>query len=376
MKKIKSYIILAFALFFVACSNDDGSFNNLLYLDTKSVVDEILLKGGIDEITQELQASIAKPENKDINISYKVDASLVDFYNEAYYDNAELLPDSCYQLKSTSAKIPMGSVKSNIVEVAFTKLSKLDREKVFVCPVTISEANIDLLKSTKTLYYLFKAGALINVVADITENYASITWKNKDVCNNLKQFTLEALIRARNFDNGLISTVMGIEGYFLLRIGDAGFPRNQLQVATTSGNFPPGDDKKGLPKNEWVHLAVTYDSVTKELIIYANGKKQSEGIKDLGEVSLGKDNFYIGKSWDDNRWLDGEISECRIWNVVRTVDQIEKNPYTVDPASEGLVAYWKFNDADGVVIKDHTVNGNDAVANKPLEWIPVSIPEN
>ena len=33
--------------------------------------------------------------------------------------------------------------------------------------------------------------------------------------------------------------------------------------------------------------------------------------------------------------------------------------YTVDPSSDGLVAYWKFNDGNGNVVKDHTSNGND-----------------
>ena len=55
---------------------------------------------------------------------------------------------------------------------------------------------------------------------------------------------MEALIRARNFDRK-ISTVMGIEGYFLIRIGDAGFPPNQIQIATSDGNFPNADSNKG-----------------------------------------------------------------------------------------------------------------------------------
>lgn len=58
-------------------------------------------------------------------------------------------------------------------------------------------------------------------------------------------------------------------------------------------------------------------------------------------------NCYIGRSFDGTRWLPGEISEVRIWNVERTAEQIADNPYKVDPASEGLVAYWKFNEGSG-----------------------------
>ena len=110
------------------------------------------------------------------------------------------------------------------------------------------------------------------------------------------------------------------------------------------------------------------------MIIYVNGKKQSEGTLSVGNVNLGSSNFFIGRSYDDNRWLAGEISECRIWNIVRSQEEIAENPYYVDPQSEGLVAYWKFDEGAGNTVKDHTGNGNNAVANTTLKWTPVKLP--
>ncbi len=213
-----------------------------------------------------------------------------------------------------------------------------------------------------------------NVVADIEENYLSVNWAKPEVVNNLSKLTMEALIRARNFNgqDAGINTVMGVEGKFLIRIGDrGGYPANQIHIATSGGNFPDADENKGLPTNQWIHIAVTYDSNDGTMIIYVNGKEQSKGIKNVGSVNLGiggKNGFYIGRSYNDSRWFAGEISECRIWNVVRTPEEIASHPYAVDPDTEGLAAYWKFDEGAGNEVKDHTANGNDAKANKSLKW--------
>lgn len=372
-------IMLLFALVMVNCDSD-GSFDNKLYIKSEAKVGEILLKGVAPDVEKVLRAELAKPAEQDISIVYKADPSLVSIYNQAYYDNAEILPEEHYEWIEPKAVINAGGVLSTEAKILFKNFASIDREKVYVLPVTISDANIDILQSARTYYYVIKGAALINVVADIEENYLSVNWTNPSVCNNLSQVTMEALIRVRNFDK-MISTVMGIEGQFLIRIGDANFPSNQIQIATSRVNFPDANSNKGLPVNEWVHIAMTYDAGKPDklddgvIAVYVNGKKQSEGALDVGSVDLGRPDFFIGRSYDDNRSLAGEIAECRIWNVVRTQEEIAANPYVVDPSSAGLVAYWKFDEGAGITVKDHTGNGNNAVANGTLKWTPVSLPE-
>ena len=49
---------------------------------------------------------------------------------------------------------------------------------------------------------------------------------------------------------------------------------------------------------------------------------------------------------------------------------------TVDPESDGLVAYWRFNEGEGKQIKDWTGHGWDIEANRDLTWIEgVKCPE-
>lgn len=376
---MKHYILYS-ALFLMAfsfgCDNSDDSFDNKVYVSSSSKTSELLVKAGVNDVEKNIQAAIAQPSIQDIIVNYRVDPALVATYNLAYYDNAVMLPAEYYSLPENTVTITAGNVLSKKLKVLFKDLSQLDREIVYVLPVSMDSEDIDVLASAKTLYYVIKGAALINVVADIGENYLTINWTNPDVCNNLSQLTMEALVRIHDFDR-MISTLMGIEGHFLIRLGDAGFPSNQIQVATSGGNFPDGDTNKGLPTNEWVHIALSYDSSTGEMIVYVNGNKQSETTKFLGNVNLGQggaSGFCIGRSYADERYLAGEISECRIWNIVRSKEDIAANPYYVDPASEGLVAYWKFNDESALSVEDHTGNGNNAVAKSVLKWSPVILP--
>jgi len=365
-------------VFLSSCQKDDDIYENKVFIGASSKVDEILIKAGVSDLTPVFNVAIAKLENRDITVQYKVDESLVSVYNSAYYDDAVMLPAANYAVDGSSIEIKAGNVSSPEVEVNFYALDELDRDIVYVLPVTIASANIDILQSAKTIYYVIKGAALINIVADIEDNHLEINWTNPQVCNDLTQLTMEALIRVRDYDR-MISTVMGIEGKFLIRLGDASFPPNQIQVSTNKGNFPDSDVNKGLPTNEWVHIALTYDSNDGRMVVYVNGKKQSESIKLLGSVNLGiggSNGFCIGRSYSDDRYLAGDFSECRIWNVVRTAEEIEANPYYVDPDSEGLVAYWKFNDDSTFAVEDYSGNNNHAVAQrKQLSWKSVSLPE-
>ncbi|MDR1884205.1 MAG: DUF1735 and LamG domain-containing protein [Prevotella sp.] len=379
MKRYNLYLLPAlFSLILFDSCRDEDSFENKAYMDSASKVSTLLIKANIVNEERTLQVAIAKPEDQDVTLTYKADPSLTGTYNEAYYDNAAVLRAEFYELPRPEVTITAGSVRSTETTVYFKGVNKLNRDSVYVLPVTIANANIDILESARTHYYVFRGAALINVVADMEDNYLHINqWTNPGVVNDLPQVTMEALIRCRNFDRP-ISTVMGIEGRFLIRIGDAGFPSNQIQIATSNGNFPDADSNKGLPVNEWIHIALTYDSSNNGAMkVYVNGKVQSESAKSLGRINLGingSNGFYIGRSYEDSRFLAGEVSECRIWNIVRTQEEIAGNPYEVDPASEGLVAYWKCDDGSGNTVKDHTVNGNHLTSKKDIKWTPVSLP--
>lgn len=368
-------LVLLILTLFAACK-DKESFDNKVFIATEKL-ERIINKPSVTSAEFAIKVAMSNTESAPIAVELAVDAAKLDAYAKIYKETVEILPSSFYSLSSTKAQINQGTVESTPLTVKFDKINTLDRDKIYVLPISILQGDLAILESQRTVYYVIKGGALIDVVADMEDNYLHIDqWKTPAPVNNLSEFTLEALVRVRNFDR-MISSVMGIEGRFLIRLGDANFPPNQIQVATSAGNLPGSDATKGLPANQWVHVAVTFNAKDKKIRVYVNGKQQSEGNSNLSTVSFGvngKDGFYIGRSYADDRFLAGDISECRIWNVERTAEQIANNPYEVSPTSDGLVAYWKCNEGSGSVAKDYTANGNDLTAKKAIKWTPVSLP--
>ena len=376
MKKLFKYVpVLAAALLMAACqNNDEADFASKAFIDGKTFTSETIIKDA-STLVKTLKLSTSRPAEKELNATFAPAPQLLETYNKAYYGHAVLLPDTCYKVLVGEVKINQGSVKSNEARFEFSKLGDLDRSTTYVLPVTVDCKDIEVLQSAKNYYFVFRAGALINVVADMSKNYLQVDWKTPDLVTDMHQITMEALIYPREFGK-LISTVMGIEGKFLMRIGDAGVPDNQIQIATSSGNFT--DAKLQLQTNKWQHVALTYDSNSQEMKVYINGRLMAETTFSCSISILGNGsdrNFLIGKSYEDGRDLNGCISEARVWDVVRTADEIAGHIYSVDPTDPGLVAYWKFDDQSTYIVKDYSGNGNDMTAKRAqLTWKNVSLP--
>ena len=72
------------------------------------------------------------------------------------------------------------------------------------------------------------------------------------------------------------------------------------------------------------------------------------------------------------------MGEVRLWNKALTSEEIasENHFYKIDPASDGLVAYWKFDDnMKGKIVKDYTGNGFDLKTEREVNWQSVALPE-
>lgn len=380
-------IIFCLATLLVGCNSvdvEDNNFDNKLFINVDEYVDELYFKSGTEVVTEkrELKVATALQAREKITGKFVANPSLVSFYNQVYNTNALPLPSEMCIIENPVIEINVGGTFSLPVEVVFTGLEKLDRNLIYVMPVELVDVQgIQVLSSKTKSFFVFKGASLINVVADIAQNNLPVNWKSRDLVSSLKTITVEALIRVRDYgsSNGLkgesISTIFGIENKFLIRIGDANFPENQLQMVNPNGNFPDKNPELGLPVNEWVHVAAVWNAITCERIIYTNGIEVAKDTKASGTIDLTNGACYVGKSWNDERWLNGEISELRIWSTQRTAEEILACMYEVNSNSEGLIAYWKFNEGAGKLIKDHSINGNDITAVKDITWSKVALPE-
>ena len=378
MNKIKTYMLCLLGALLFSCSEDYDNFDNKAYLNVEDKQTTFLIQPDSPEYTASLNVGIARPATQDIQLTFKADASLVSVYNNIYQSNAVILPAEHYRLSDTKVTIAKESIRSTNIEIEFLDINQLDREILYVLPVTIAGADhIELLESGRTHYYLFKGGALINWAADIEENYFPINWKS--TVTGMSEITVEGMLylrqASRDGSESNIMTFFGVENVFLIRLGDTFDPGQIMVVAkVSSGKFPTNaNDRTAAPVGRWFHLAVTLDA-SNNLRIYIDGELMSTSTTTSGTFSLAS-NCYIGRSYNTNRYWPGMICETRVWNKARTQEEIASSIYKVDPASEGLIAYWKFNEGNGTTITDHTENNNVITANSALKWTSVSLPE-
>ena len=287
MKYNKCLLVLSAlaAVAFTGCKNEDVEkhrFDNKFYITSTILSDDLLIKSDTPGYTKTIESRLAKPAAQQVAVTIGADPSQVAAYNMIYGDNAVALPAEFYALSSKRIDIAAGQVSGDAIEIVFKDINTLDGSLRYVLPVTVTSCNgVDLLDSRSTVYFVARQGAMINVVANIAWMNFPVSWSAdaKPLVSGMKQVTIEALLRSADWTDGrgdALSSVFGIEGNFLVRIGDADRPRDQLQLATGSangGNWPAANAAPGLPVNEWVHIAVVWDAVNGERIYYQNGKQ-------------------------------------------------------------------------------------------------------
>lgn len=246
-----------------------------------------------------------------------------------------------------------------------------------------------------------QSNALITTVARMNNHRAILSpvAPNKDVFKLGKNMTMEILIRpdANSFNS--VGAILGIERRFLIRHSD-GSNKGWWEVvyARNDQNWNGENEEvkvQGalLKANTWSHIAVTVGDG--KISVYQDGDlKKTENLhSNMKDIDLSEkytannqtQEFAISYAYDNGRFFKGLVSEVRIWNRALTKEEINAKDhfYTVDPNSEGLVAYWKMNDGEGSIYKDYTSNGNNLGAQinsgvwstANAAWETVSLPE-
>jgi hypothetical protein len=137
-----------------------------------------------------------------------------------------------------------------------------------------------------------------------------------------------------------------------------------LGIKPSGAQYFAGDPNV-VPRDQWVHYAGTYDGTTARL--YKNGTEVGTGTGGACSTNSGALRFGEGDSVGTNRF-NGLIDEVRLWNVARTQPQISSNRnVNIDPATAGLVGYWKLNDGKGLTAIDSTAARNATLQNSD-QW--------
>lgn len=415
MRNFNFIIRIAVLALLVSCNRFepvDHVFDNCAYLDVSATSQTQAATFGnrVGSLEKHLCVALSYPSDKDVKATISVDASLTDAFNHRYGTDYQLLPDAYLDFSPVSVTIEAGKVNSEKVSIGFKNLmgqgedqtGAMEMDKTYLLPVRLSSEDISTMDGSSVAYYLVKRSSAITVAAQLTDNWIEFPLMDTpgevaDAYNGLTALTYEALVNVDRFDlnnkDGVcnISTVMGVEQYLLLRIGDANFERQCLQFdgsgnGSQFGKLPSkSDPAKKLYSGSWYHVACTYDQNERVARIYVNGKLIDE-VKDAGVAGPTADNkitlamralgmpeayqFFIGKSYNDFRPLQGKIAEARVWRVARTGDEIWKNMYRIENPKDqkDLIGYWKFNDGEGNVVKDYSWVGNHGKAVGDIIW--------
>lgn len=398
----------------------DHTFDNSVYLDV-SAIDQVQLttfSNNIATLSKDVVVTLAYPSDEDVKATVSVDESLLQNYNEKHGTSLAMIPAQYLDFKNKEVTIAAGKTTSEAVTITLKGLmgegeaqtGALAVDETYLLPVRITSSNMKIMESSAIAYYVVRRSSAITVAASLHDNWINFPLLDvtgspqANAYNGLSAVTYEALIWLDQFDltNSFggcnISSVMGVEQYLLMRIGDVNFERQQIQFdgsggGSAFGKFPASDPAKKLYEGQWYHVACTYDQATRTVRVYVNGKIQSEG-NELGISVQGDDNkinlaqralgsaeayqFFIAKSYNDFRPLQGKIAEARVWSVARTPEEIWENMYRIKNPKDlpELIGYWKFDEGKGNTVKDYSIYGNDGVAEKDIVWpAGIEIPE-
>ncbi len=180
-----------------------------------------------------------------------------------------------------------------------------------------------------------------------------------------KKLTVEARVRVSSFTNEWMPVVYkgdsALPNYagrsytlWINRRGSVHFasaPEHGSQIYIES---PPGS----IRLNRWHHIAGVIDCATRNMILYLDGRIVARATYG-NRIHQSRLPLRIGWCHESDfqyGYFHGMIDEVRIWNIVRTQDEIRqkiRKPLKND--EKGLVGYWTFDDATA---NDHSPSKN------------------
>ena len=309
----------------------------------------------------------------EMTVGVKIDASALASFNESQGIEYKMLPEGSYKLDESNFTIEAGKNVSLPVKFEILSMDDFEDGAKYCVPVTLTETSdgTPILNASRTTYVVINQIITTNGVNLGQSYYISFpTIINNSMYNNMSACTMEIRVLMNSFysanSNPGIASVMGVEENFLLRFGDISCDKNQLQCAgrgasiTSSSHFNTGT---------WYHIAVVDDGST--LTLYVNGNVEGT-VDSSGKSAINlawdyMDGFHIGRS-ERGRLMNGIVSEARVWNRALNVIELENNQCYVDPASDGLIGYWRLDELVDGKFKDLTGNGNDGEPSSSVNW--------
>ena len=360
---VATLLIAGCAAFAGCAEGDDFDYNkkSILITGTES---NPLVKFVVEDTpsTYSITAQSTHKTEADVNIQLAIDNSLVEQYNAKNQASFFAVPDGSVELENSDVTITKGKAISSVAHVKVVSTENFEDGRTYVIPVTIKSVSTgsgeEVLEPSRTIF--LKISRVLQFTSLVNNSAASSNFIfNEPV--DLTNFTYEIKMRADRF-SGSIQRVCAFEekdggNASMLRFGEAGMEANQLQWVSPAGSVPSATMFQA---GRWYMVSLVYDGSSMSMYI--------DGVKDNSLGGSPKNNvvkfqrFELGMSWGGYRgsqYFPGRIAEVRVWNRALSPTEMANGICGVDPASDGLVAYWKMNEGEGHIFKDATQHGYD-----------------
>lgn len=328
------------------------------------------------EVVKTLTARLARPADEDIQVKFTLDESILEAYNAANNLNYQMLPEEFRTLDEVST-IVKGTVAALPVELTIKPFTT-PNDELYAVPVRMSivsgsesiRGNAD-----KMLYLLsspLKQNSIVLGSGDIRTPF------NKEFPG--EKWSLEFWLKVNNKTSWQVQSWEEWQGndedgrHNARRnkraqiFGDNAAPISFDNImfrywADGSQKIAPTlqaqasafmDSNEWWYPDTWFHLAYTWDQETGTLTLYKNGSV------DVSKSGM-NENFKFSTislcgsfGWQ----MEVEFAQIRLWGKTLSENDIKNSMSRSVPVdSEGLIAYWKCDSADGNRLLDSGPNG-------------------
>lgn len=379
--------ILLSAVSFQACNDGYDGYDGVYVSGTLTNNPMIALT--VDEnFPKEVDLTVASSAivSSNTTVEMRVDPTLISNYNKKYSTNYYPLPKECYILSHPTVVIENGDYATTApVKLSIISTNGVVEGRKYMVPVSITKVSngVRVIEASRTVYVAINQ-VIVTAAIDLSGSKNIKIDFSREPLQELKYdpmrlegFSFEA--RVFMYGYGSFNTIMGLEENIILRTSTYNNAGGKLEFCGDGmaiiGSVQP------FPLKAWTHVAVTYDANTTIASLYVNG----ESVSSMAVVRKGKyvtlKGAYEGSGWildfpfrigysAGGRAINAAMSEARVWAKALTPADIKNNMCAVDPKTEGLLGYWKFNDNTTVTkFEDLTGNGFYAEPVNGFGWV-------
>lgn len=345
-----------------SCRSDGGFDYDHSALYVSGTEENPVVKFVVDDTPASYAVTVQSTEKvaSDVTMTLAVDRSKVEEYNKANKTNYFAIPEGAVELDNPQVVISEGNAISTAATVKVVSTEQFEEGATYMIPVTIqavSGSMSDVIEGSRTIY--LRISRIINFAAVDANYQASSTYFFENAIP-LTTFTYEMKIYPTGLANRgpqRFCTMQQLDGSkaLLLRFNEAN-TSNKLQVMSPAGTLMSNTE---FANNQWYTLSIVWDGTN--LLFYVNGVlDNSLAGNDPGGVNFQR--FEMGMSWAGYRsrqFFGHRFCEFRVWDRALSASEILGGLCGVAVNSEGLQAYWKFNEGSGHIFKDATGHGFD-----------------